>query len=213
MHPALGDYAHLNQESPAVAALLTKDSLTKMEPELVALHYQWANLVRLQELYAFMPSWVDSQLLVVLGMDCLVPTTPAPILKALLKDPEVDNLECGMFLTDHTYIHLRAIGQQDSPHRDQDMTLDFPRHLLCLILMGSQQRCRLLYQGLCTRAELSSLLASHGTTMGVGRGDRSLDVSKGLDPIQQIRVRLNEFGNRLCYIQAVVPLPKGPLLG
>lgn len=60
----------------------------------------------------------------------------------------------------------------------------------------------------CTPVKASFLSVLHGMAV---EGDRSSDVSLKPDPVEQIFAYLNLFENRLCDIQAVIPLLKGPL--
>lgn len=74
--------------SVAVIALPEKLKLTKMKTELVALQYHWANLVRFYHQRGCSPSWVDPDLPVILGIDCLTPLSPTPALWTLLEEPQ-----------------------------------------------------------------------------------------------------------------------------
>lgn len=71
-----------------VTTLLSQESLTRMDLELVALQFQWSNLVRLHAFYVTEAQWADLQMSVVLGIKCPAPSTPVPILQALLHGPE-----------------------------------------------------------------------------------------------------------------------------
>lgn len=70
-----------------IAALLWRTSLTRMDPELVAMHHCWGNLVRFCHQRGCTLSWADIDLPVVLSLDHPAPQSPSPALWTLLAEP------------------------------------------------------------------------------------------------------------------------------
>lgn len=101
--------------STVVATLLAKENFTRngagVNVPLLPVcgpNYEAPSTVRLHIIMDGPP------VTVVLGMDRPSPTTPSPILKALLQHPKADNPECGASLLDHMYVCLGDI-EQDAP--------------------------------------------------------------------------------------------------
>lgn len=144
-------------------------------------------------------------------MGRLAPLTPSPPLRTLLEDPEVDVLKYGLPLGDNMYVHIEEpalASAQTAPH-NLGPNFSLSQAFVLPSLEGQQAEMQAPEQVSCTLTVSSSFSVSYGTSLP---GERSIDVSSRPDPLEQIFKHLNEMENRLCNIQAVIPLAYGSIV-
>lgn len=129
LHPS--DPVQCESCEVAIATPLSRESLIRMDPEIVVLQFCWEFLVRFHTLYRSEGRWMDPQILMVLGIDRPAPATSVSILQALLQSSRVQGEDRDV-LTDHLYVHPEdkdVMGPVDPPNPElpQAFSLSSPK--------------------------------------------------------------------------------------